>query len=78
MVFKTYYALWMLHSWNLAHNTCFRYADFSVLIDLKRKKKNQSENYVWKVLISFNNFHLKGAHFTETVVRVISLWLSIK
>lgn len=68
MLFKACYTLWMLHPWNFALNMCLRYADSGVLIDLKRKKNSHSKNYFWEVLISFNDFQIKVAHFTETVV----------
>lgn len=59
MVFKVCCTLWMLHPQNFALNMCLIYADSSVLIDLKRKKKSHSGNYVWEVLILSIIFRLK-------------------
>lgn len=82
-MFKACYTLWKFHPWNFALNICLRYAESRPLIDLKMKKNQQSENYVLEVLISFLNFQIKVAHFTERVVFgslffFVSLFLSIK
>lgn len=68
MVFKSYNTSWMLHPWNYALDIFLRCTDSNVLIDFNMKKKKSHSIYVWKVLISFNNFQIKVAHFTETSV----------